>query len=230
MSDLLVIVPTRGRPGNAERLARAVTETSGLATSVCFAVDQDDDLLPEYRDRLHGYEVALYPHLSMVAKLNRCARERMADYKYLGFMGDDHLPRTDGWDEAVMDALGEAPGIVYCDDRFQGPALPTAVFMHAMIVERLGWMALPTVEHLYCDNAWLDLGNALGACTYLPDVVIEHLHPHAGKAEADGQYERVNSPSRHHDDRDAWEHWRHHDLQVDVARIRSAVAGIGGNR
>ncbi len=44
------------------------------------------------------------------------------------------------------------------------------------------------------DNYWRDLGTAAGCLTYLPDAIVEHLHPSAGKAALDEGYGRVNAP------------------------------------
>lgn len=220
MSSLAVIIPTRGRPANAARLEAAMGEVEHV-----FACDDDDPALPAYH--MHLPDLCAYPgRPTMIEKLNACATALAGSYDYLGFMGDDHLPRTPGWDGEVVAALGslDGPGIVWCDDGFQGPNLPTAVFLHSEIVQALGWMALPTVRHLYCDNAWLDLGRALGAAKYLPHVLIEHLHPHAGKAPGDEQYARVNSDETATHDRAAWETWRAESLASDVARIRGAMA------
>lgn len=213
--SLAVIVPTRGRPANAHRLDEALGDVEHI-----FACDDDDPMLPGYQLHLESF-ITFPGHPTMIEKLNQVAVPLATEYDYLGFMGDDHMPRTEGWAteiEAVLAA--KPPGVVYCNDLFQGPNLPTAVFLHSRIVRALGWMALPTLQHLYCDNAWLDLGRALGSCTYLPHVVIEHLHPHAGKAEGDDQYDRVNSAETTAADRAAWEEWRDHQLILDVALIR----------
>ena len=47
--DLLVIVPSRGRPGNTGRLLEAVHATARLTTHVHVAVDEDDPELAAYR-------------------------------------------------------------------------------------------------------------------------------------------------------------------------------------
>lgn len=222
MSRLAVIVPTRGRPANAARLDAALGDTERV-----YAVDDTDPTLPGYQCHLARQALLVFDgHPTMIEKVNHCATALADGFDFLGFMGDDHLPRTGNWQEHVEQALDAlpGPGIVYTNDLFQGPNLPTAVFMHAEIVRRLGWMALPTVRHLYCDNAWLDLGRALGSITYLHGVVIEHLHPHAGKAEGDDQYTRVNADETAIADRAAWEQWREHELALDVARIREPAA------
>jgi len=47
--------------------------------------------------------------------------------------------------------------------------------------------------HLYLDNFWMTLGKDLNALRYIPEVVLEHLHPIAGKAEWDEGYKDVNA-------------------------------------
>jgi hypothetical protein len=55
MRDMLVIVPTRGRPAAATRLIEAFAAT-GATTDLVFCVDNDDPHLPEY-DRTWGVSV-----------------------------------------------------------------------------------------------------------------------------------------------------------------------------
>jgi hypothetical protein len=194
MADLVVIVPTRGRPHAAAELARAFKETCTADTQLLFAVDADDPELAGYR-RVQPPHTTLNPERSMVACLNRAARDVLAYPPFaIGFMGDDHRPRTVGWDATYLDALRElGTGIVYGNDLLQRHNLPTQCAMTADIVRALGWMAPPTLRHLYVDNFWLDLGRAADCIRYLPDVVVEHMHPVAGKAAVDEGYARVNA-------------------------------------
>jgi hypothetical protein len=55
-------------------------------------------------------------------------------------------------------------------------------------------MTFPGCVHLFFDNFVKQLGLDLEYLKYLPDVIIEHMHPVAGKAEMDEGYERVNQP------------------------------------
>jgi hypothetical protein len=109
-------------------------------------------------------------------------------------MGDDHLPRTPGWDKAFIQALGHNTGIVYGDDLLQGANLPTAYGMSRDLVNELRGMTFPGCIHLFFDNFVKQLGLDLEYLKYLPDVIIEHIHPVAGKVAMDEGYERVNSP------------------------------------
>jgi hypothetical protein len=140
---------------------------------------------------------------------------------HVGFMGDDHRVRTRGWDAALAEAAGWW-GVAYGDDLLQGEELPTAVLMAADIVRITGHMAPGVLRHLYVDDYWKALGQQLGALAYVPGVVIEHLHPSAGKAELDDSYLETNHPDRYAADRAAWDSYRADGpMAEEVAAVRA---------
>lgn len=214
--DLLVLVPSRGRPQNAARLSEGWKKTDTLNADLVFVTDWDDPELTAYRTLLEegviDSMVTFGPDLTggdnssgMVRPLNRAVEIYREAYHYVGFMGDDHMPRTTGWEDRVIEALDSSePRVVYGNDLFQGRRLATAAFMHMRMVKAMGWMAPPVLSHLYVDNFWMELGRAFGL-VYLEDVVIEHLHPAAGKAAPDERYAAVNAPSVDTADRAAFE-------------------------
>jgi hypothetical protein len=67
------------------------------------------------------------------------------------------------------------------------------IAMTSDIVKALGGMVPPRMKHLYLDNFWKKLGEDLKIITYLDGVIIEHMHPIAGKAEWDEGYKEVNA-------------------------------------
>ena len=200
MNEMAVIVPTRGRPANIEDLIFSMKETN-TAADLWMVVDNDDPELDHYRELQNDSGVYLYiverEGKGMAKPLNKCAIHLLAtnpQYRYFAFLGDDHRPRTDQWDSffrTSLDRLGT--GLVYGNDLIQGENLPTAVAMTGDIVRELGGMVPPGLAHLYLDNFWLQLGKDLGAISYLGHVIIEHLHPIAGKAEWDEGYKEVNA-------------------------------------
>ena len=237
---LMIIVPTRSRPGAVRRVIDAWAETDAFSdgAAVSFVIDIDDPEIDGYRDALSqvmpdGVRVMTIPTWKpLVPKLNDAAglyAEHYRDIFALGFAGDDHLPRTKGWAGRYVDTLAAAgSGIVYCDDGYQHDNLPTQWAMTADIVRALGVMVPAPVEHLYCDNAVRDLGRAAGRLTYLPDVLIEHMHPSAGKAPTDPQYDRVNSRRQFRGDRAAYRSWRDGGgLAVAARKIQTMVQGGG---
>ncbi|HEY9375032.1 hypothetical protein [Streptomyces sp.] len=223
---MVVIVPSRGRPDAARDLAQTFHRTCTADTELVFAVDEDDPELPGYRSLL-GVLTLIRPNRSMVDALNRTAAEilhRQTPPQAIGFMGDDHRPVTVGWDGDYLDALAKRPGFVYGNDRIQGARLPTQIAISTPVVATLGHMAPPTLHHLYVDNYWLTLGRSAGCISYLPSVVVEHLHPVAGTAEWDDGYRRVNAPDMYAQDRGAFRaHMAEHG-PMEVLAVREALA------
>lgn len=238
-AELLVIVPTRGRPHNVARLEEARRATASVAgADFLYAADDDDPELPAYK-ALGVDRLVIGPRRRLGPTLNDQARRHADLYPFLGFMGDDHLPVTPHWDNMVVGGLidgngygGAAnavrPRIVYGNDLIQGQALPTAAFMHGRTVRALGFMSPPALVHLYIDNFWLELGRALDALVYLPHVVIQHMHPAGGTAAWDAGYADANAPARDETDRNAWNAFRRDDgplgFAAAVERVERAYA------
>lgn len=234
MSGLTVLVPTRGRPDNLAALWQAFHETCTADTRLFAVVDDDDPELPTYRqvhegayeagtaDRDHPrFLLLIAPRLRLGGTLNAIAPTQAVYADAVGFMGDDHRPRTAGWDARYLEALAElGTGLVYGNDLIQGANLPTQVAMTSDIVLATGHMVPPGIVHLWIDNAWLALGQALGAIRYLPDVTVEHLHPIAGRAEWDAGYAECNTDALMDADRAVFEQWREQELPKWVRRIK----------
>ncbi len=231
-ADLLIIVPTRGRPQAVRKVVDAWSATGAFddGAAVVFVHDYDDPQADGYRAALDavqhdGVRRLQVPHWqSLVPKLNEAAKlyeEHYPEFRYLGFAGDDHLPRTRGWAARYRQALADlGTGIVYCDDGLQGERLPTQWAMTADIVRTLGAMVPGETQHLYCDNIVKTLGQGAGCLAYLPDVLIEHMHPAAGKADVDAGYSRVNAPGQYAHDRQAYARWLTMQADSDVAAVR----------
>lgn len=202
---MCVVVPSRGRPDNADRLAKAFIDTNAEA-DLWFIIDNDDPKWNEYAKNEN------FKCLPADNKTGGCANSlntgavhlldlvKFPLYDYFVFMGDDHLPRTQNWDEAFIQALGQNTGIAYGNDLLQGENLPTAFCMTRDLVMELRGMTFPGCIHLFFDNFVKQLGIDLNYLKYLPDVIIEHLHPVAGKAEMDEGYARVNQPKWYEED------------------------------
>ena len=195
----LALLPSRGRPKAAKELADNFAETA-LITKLIYAVDEDDPTLPEYKELLGEEMVAVTPSAGVrgvVYPLNYWARKYKDDYDYFAFMGDDHRPRTKGWDIVFAKVIDMGADIVYGDDMFQGKNLATAGVISARIVRAFNGMAPDCLQHLYIDNFWMQVGYDLNTLYYCPEVIIEHLHYINGKAEKDELYTVINSEERY---------------------------------
>jgi hypothetical protein len=221
-SDLVVLIPTRGRPDNAIALEQAFVETNTKAKRF-YIVDFNDETRSEYSWKLPVESVIMIHNETggMAYPLNYIARQFIGEFDNFAFMGDDHRPRTANWDEKFVEELYTGSDIVYGNDLFQGSALPTAVAMSAQIVEHLRGMVPDTQRHLYLDNFWLKLGQDLGKIKYMPDVIIEHCHAFNGKAPMDENYARVNAPEIYSADKIAFDNYIASDqYQTLLAKLK----------
>lgn len=238
MSSVVVVVPSRGRPEQARLTIQAIRDTAvRISTLTVLAVDSDDPTLPEYRNMIDAFPVTFGPFRptpimlvldpdetgDLVKATNTVSLmiAKSDPYAIIGNLGDDHRPRTEGWDRMVVETLTDKPGIVYGDDLLQGEKLPTAPFISASIVNALGWYALPTCRHMFIDDAWKYIGDNSGAIHYLKDMVIEHVHPGAGKAEMDEGYERADASTQA--DREAFYDWFVARAPIDAKTVRDLL-------
>lgn len=230
-----VLVPSRGRPNNIRELLEAwdetLSDTPRAFVQIC--VDADDPEVDGYREL--ALELSELPmrflwgmviqptRLRLGGTLNRYAPALAKGHDVVGFMGDDHRPRTKGWDEKVRNHfLDTVCGVMYGNDLIQGPNLPTAVFMDAKIIRTLGWFVLPGQIHLFMDNLWKVIGEQLGTLHYDSDMIIEHVHPIAQKAAWDQTYIEANDGAVEAADQALFNVWYDGQMAADIERIRNA--------
>jgi hypothetical protein len=222
--DLLIITPSRGRPAEAARLAAAAADLCTTDWRLIFCLDDGDPTAGDYPPATERVSYMTGPRQSLAAWTNAAAWLHGPGYRALCSLGDDHVPRTPGWDTLLLDAAdGMGGGFAYPDDLLQRDQLATACLVSAQIAAALGWMMLPALRHYYVDNAWMELGGAAGCLAYVPEAVVEHAHWVAGMAQRDATYDEAYPVME--EDRLAFEEWRARGLAADVAAVQKARAG-----
>jgi hypothetical protein len=220
MNSNLVIIPARGRPDKAQVAFDALKKHSRISD---FMIGLDEDDAGNYPE-IEGVFREVNPRLKMNGTLNLLATRYQYRYKTITFMGDDHLVRTDAWDEKLYEPIhNRGFGISYGNDLFQGENLPTQVMMSTNIIKVLGFMAPPKQIHLFMDNFWKLFGQVLGCLDYNPDVIIEHMHYMAGKSKADAQYLEVNASDVSNHDALAFREYCENQLKDDAIKVLMAV-------
>ena len=222
--DLLVITPSRGRPASFARLLDAVHATATAVTHVHVGVDEDDPALEDYRrvclqgmhrqDQLH-----VGPRKGLVAWTNLLARSQVGRYTSLASLGDDHIPRTKGWDTALIRAIEDmgGTGIAYPWDGTRED-IPEAPVVSADIVATLGWFFEPSLSHWYGDEILGVIGRATGCLRHCRAVWVEHVHPATGRTAPD----RTNADqgTKITEDKAAYMEWRENGMAAAVATVR----------
>lgn len=219
---LLTLVPTRNRVENALGLLHTWYDTTREDDSgLLFVVGTEDPRFDEYENRIPEQHLFIFPERGLVKALNYVAPRYTSQYEAIGFMGDDHRPRTHGWDSAYLGSLRDmGDGYVYGNDLLMGERIPTQVAISSSIIEVLGFFGPSGFTHLCVDVTWKDMGEALGRIKYLPDVIIEHMHPAAGKAENDTGYQYANSSDMVTKDEVEYVRWKREDFPDQVLKVK----------
>jgi hypothetical protein len=230
MRDLAILVPSRGRPENVERLKQACAATCATDYQLCWAFDNDDPTLDESKRAagtgVNGGRSYLWtgPRDGLAGWTNRMWAETQGDFRYYASIGDDHVPITHGWDKEMTAALEDhGGGFAYCWNGVKQEIqnFPEMCVISAPILDALGWMCEPTLKHYCVDVVWMDLGGAADCLYYLPGVTLQHRHWMFGTGARDGTY--WDAMERGHEDVKAHEVWRAERMAADVATVREAI-------
>lgn len=233
MKDIVVLCPTRGRPDTAAEMLTTFRATAHLlATEIILVVDSDDPEVEGYLQlpsQFMGAGAGLLqppnpPRVmviddggSLTAATNSAARRIWDDDCIIGHIGDDHRFKTPGWDKRIAEVLTKT-GVAYGNDGFWGERLPTAAFLTSDIPRALGWYALPISRHYGIDDAWGDIGRAVGNLIYLRDVDIIQPGPYETMLNGDDVYWRAQE--NREADAAAYFNWRDNGGRVaDMERL-----------
>lgn len=211
---MLYIVPSRGRPHNIVDLLASWEATRSTAC-LWICVDYDDPKIEEYRKIVYPWwaTICFQERLRLGPTLNYWSEIYLnmpGEKDVIGFMGDDHRPRTVNWDQKILDTAHQykKTAVIYTNDLLQCHNMATSVALTSNVVKTLGYMSPPAITHLYMDSAWLDMGKECGSLVYRPDIVVEHMHPIARKSEWDDLYSEVNSGEMYEADGRAYSEWK----------------------
>lgn len=223
-----LLCPTRGRPYGMRRLVETCDRTAAGPVEIVFYLDADDEAGIAAGQALaaaRGGDIVLLvgPRILLSSTWNRCAE--VAKAPVMMHCGDDIAFRSPRWDDHVLDAFdafGDRIAFVHGDDRLQGARLGTHGFLHRAWVDVVGYFVPPYFSSDFNDTWLTEVADAIGRRVYLPEVVTEHLHPLAGKADWDVTHrERLERGQRD-------EVGRRYDLlaaqrELDAAMLRAAI-------
>lgn len=209
------LVPSKGRPHLARRLFEAAKfkEPGILILNTADELDYRSVMLPA------GWRRVVTNPTYLSDALNRAVRHAPNEPWY-GILNDDHLPKTEGWERAIVDAC-KPMGMAWPHDNYA-----KRISCHVKggeLVRLCGWFVCPRMKHFWLDDADELIAKHVPA-KFLPDVMVSHEHVNAGRMQPDRTYiERPNNAA----DKLAFHRWRMDEWPVIQKRLQDMKRASG---
>ena len=204
------LVPSKGRPHLAQRLFDCGIKEPGV-----LIINTEDER--DYRQVKipEGWKRIVTQPAWLSYALNRGFANH-PDEPWYGILNDDHLPKTEGWERAIIDAAG-TNGIAWPHDNYA-----KRISCHVKggdLVRKLGWFVCPSIKHFWLDDVDELIAKHVPA-TFLEHVIVSHEHVNAGRMQPDRTY--VERPSNAAD-KAAFERWKMHEWPALLAKLTAEV-------
>jgi len=212
------IFATRSRPSNCQRFIEAWHNTKA-STPVYVRIDDDDPFLQEILklNWPNNFKIVIGPREGLRAAMQELYLKNPNEQWY-GLLADDLVPRTDYWDQLLIEKAGKK-SISYPNDLGRKVKLPTHPVVAGDLVRALGWFGFPVVNHLYVDTVFKYLGDNLRNLYRLDDVIVEHVHPAWKKTTYDQIY--YENLERAVKDKEMFEKWTSEEGPKVLKNLRS---------
>lgn len=184
------LLSSRGRPDACQEVLDACVATGMTSPGIVYV---DETVEPYRRLKVPKNWRVHYATQwgSLQASMSYVFR-KYPDASHYGWLADDTMPRTTGWDKWLEAAAGpmgfshandlwHADDPVYRHEYIRGDDMSTGLCWGGDLVRTVGWWALPGVRQAGIDTAWTAMLGPLGLTRYLHDVVVEHKHYRTGK-------------------------------------------------
>jgi len=199
------LVPTLNRPHLVKRFVEAYISTKA-STPVWFLLDDKDPSKDAYR-ALPLPQNCLFIDTGEAKTMGDKIRHvwpSIESMDWVGILNDDHIPRTEKWDQAVISQINGC-NVAFTNDGYvnaQGPArIAGAICFSGKFLRALGYMFLPGQHHLYSDDLWQVLCQRPQCALYLHDVLVEHDHAYKDKSQQDDTFFKINGEAGLNKDR-----------------------------
>jgi hypothetical protein len=163
-------------------MADSAHRTADGPVEILAYIDDDDPC--DYQTV--GVRIVRGPRITLSDCWNRLAE--VADGEILGMGADDIRFRTSGWDSLISGVFDDFPDrivFVHGRDGIHDEKLATHGFISRRWFETVGYFTWGGFPADYADTWLHELAGRIGRRVFVPSLLIEHLHPIAGKAEWD---------------------------------------------
>lgn len=222
------LVPTYGRAHDKLPRFLASCAKSGMSTPGYLLVNNDDYEANEAAygalDLGDNWKIQLCPAQNMVgaSEFGLSLIKDTADW--IGWLGDDNLPETPGWDRlAIADLKGW--NVVSTNDGALAPKrMNGAVVWSGDLIRAVGYAFVPGTHHFYFDDMWERLGKMTGCWHVNMDIMVRHRNiDFESKADPTSRKRDLCWPN----DERAFASWERRELVGCVDRIMGLLKTYG---
>lgn len=191
-----ILLPTRKRPKQLERLVNSLRETSSILPEVVVYIDDDDQETICKANELNlklviGSRADCFTDTWSLSDMwNKCYYHSTGDIVVT--CGDDVVFLTPNWDVIVEACFAEYPDrivMVHGSVLFEGNVWSNNnhPILHRRSVEAVGYFSPPYPPFTGNDFWWRDVFTYLNRVRHLP-FIMDHLHYTVDKSEFDETY------------------------------------------
>ena len=200
-----LLCPSRGRPKKLESLIKSVANTAMDPSRIEILIYVDDDDTERFEYLLSHKVLVTDPEISNLLNIDLLIDEPLrtpiinnilverAQGDIMMIANDDLIFRDKNWDVRIDEEAIKFPDEIYCmwfnDGRYQDK-LCTFPILSKKWVNTLGYIEPFLFEHFNCDLWTWQIGMMIDRLHYIPDILVEHLHPDKGKSKPDKTTER----------------------------------------
>jgi hypothetical protein len=188
-----ILLPTRGRPAEFDRLVRSINDTISQKHEVelFIGMDKDDPERKHYYDCIHAWQLTKKPELTIIAIednrkptyqiWNDLARIRSwknsPDYFIMG--NDDVVYKTEQWDFILSGKISVADHPFYLywfNDGINGGDHCAFPIISKYWVGAVGYFVPEHFKYFYSDTWTYDIAKRAEVLRYIPEVETIHKH------------------------------------------------------
>lgn len=199
-AEVVILVPVLRRPHRVEPLLESIAAATPEPHRVLFIASPGDEGELAALSTIGADVLVLDQEPAPGDYARKINAGHRASTEPLLFLGADDLHFHPGWLERAADRLGDRVHVVGTNDLGNQSVIDGNHATHSLVtrayVDQLGTLDEVGVvlhegyPHEYVDVEFVETAKARGAWAFAGDSIVEHLHPHWGKAPTDELYDQ----------------------------------------
>ena len=222
------IIPTLSRPAQCASLLKNLKQLNTTSKGLVFVNGESHAaeyekivILPETFQVYYHTE-----NLGSLGALNHAMR-LFPQEPWYGFIGDDEVVHSPGWDNTLIDAAGSWH-VSHANDMWQSHRrIHSHVCIGGELARTAGYLAVPECWHWFgFDNMWEEICTKLPLRRWCAGVRAEHKHHLKGESGKDDCY--ALGESKVQQDMDSFRVWKQSKAPVIIGKIKQAMEESDG--